>query len=72
MAAKKRQFDKAYEELQQIVQKLQADNVSIDHLTAHMVRARELVQHCEAALRGVEAELTSLLREDEKKPAEEK
>lgn len=64
MAAQKVKFDKAYEELQEIVQKLQADNVSIDHLTKHMARARELVKHCEAALRGVETELDSMLSED--------
>ncbi len=65
MAKSSKSFDKAYEELLSIAEKLQSDNPGIDHLTQQVARARELVKLCEEALRGIEDELDAILHDED-------
>jgi len=62
---KNKNFDKAYQELQNIVEQLQGDDISIDKLSAHIKKATELVKYCKSKLRNVEEEIASVSEEDE-------
>ena len=58
--AKKKGFDQAYEELQDIVAKLQEDDAGIDSLSSKMKRAKELVEFCRDKLREVEEDIEAI------------
>ena len=63
--AKKTGFDKAFEELQEIVGSLQDDDAGIDTLSVKLKRAKELVELCRTKLREVEEDIESIEFEDE-------
>ncbi|MCK6692939.1 MAG: exodeoxyribonuclease VII small subunit [Thermoanaerobaculia bacterium] len=50
-------YEVAYAELQQIVQELQGETVSIDELAAKIARAQELIRFCRERLKAVETEI---------------
>ena len=54
---KKLSYDKAYEELQAIVERIQSDEVSLDTLSEEVKRAAELVKYCKEKLRAIEADI---------------
>jgi exodeoxyribonuclease VII small subunit len=53
-------YESAWAELQEIVQNLQNETVSIDDLAAKIARANELVRFCRERLRATETELNKL------------
>ena len=53
----KKSYDKAYAELQKILEGLQGDSVSIDKLSDKINKANELINFCKTRLREVESEL---------------
>jgi len=53
----KKSYDKAYAELQNILEELQSDSVSIDKLSAKIKKANSLILFCKTRLREVESEL---------------
>lgn len=59
----KKSYDKAFEELQQLVEELNSENVSIDKLSTKIKKANELIQFCKTKLRSVEDELSSMEEE---------
>jgi len=59
--AKTKGFDKAYAELQKIVEDLQADDISIDKLGDKIKRAKELLEISKEKLRNVEADIQSII-----------
>ena len=63
--AKKVSFDKAFEELQAIISKLQNDDASIDTLSEQLKKAKSLVDVCKSKLREVEADIESIQFNDE-------
>ena len=66
MATKKKQtYEAAYAELQEILTRLQSEEVAIDDLAATLKRAREIVAFCKDKLHKVEEELQDILEEDE-------
>jgi len=65
MANKKKGFDQAYEELQEIVASLQDDETGIDSLSSKMKRAKELVELCRDKLREVEEDIEAIEFDDE-------
>jgi len=65
MANKKKGFDQAYEELQEIVASLQDDETGIDSLSSKMKRAKELVEFCRDKLREVEEDIEAIEFDDE-------
>ena len=65
MANKKKGFDQAYEELQEIVASLQDDETGIDSLSSKMKRAKELVEFCRDKLREVEEDIEVIEFDDE-------
>ena len=59
-------YDSAYNELQTILEKISADSISIDELSAQIKRAAELIDFCKKKLRSIEQEVETHLN-----PAEE-
>lgn len=59
------EFTKAYTELQQILNELNSDQVSIDELSTKVKRAKELIEACRTKLRHVDADIQAMLGEEE-------
>ena len=53
-------YEQALQELQTIVAKIEANEVSIDELSEQMKRAATLIGYCQNKLRGTEAEMEEL------------
>ena len=61
---KKITFEKAYEELQGILNQLQEETISIDDLAQKTRRAAELIKYCQTILRNTEEALEDILDND--------
>lgn len=57
-------FAEALAELQNIVQKMESDDVDIDALAAHVKRAQELVDVCKKKLLKTETDVKRLTEEE--------
>lgn len=55
-------YEKAYSELEGIMQDLQADKISVDALATKVKRAVVLITFCNEMLRATEAEVSSLVK----------
>jgi exodeoxyribonuclease VII small subunit len=62
MAEERLTYEKAYEELEAIMQDLQEDKISVDELTAKVKRAAELITFCNDMLRSTEAEVNKIVK----------
>jgi exodeoxyribonuclease VII small subunit len=62
MAEERMTYERAYEELETIMQDLQADRISVDELTAKVKRAAELITFCNDMLRSTEAEVNKIVK----------
>jgi exodeoxyribonuclease VII small subunit len=62
MAEERMTYEKAYEELDAIMQDLQEDKISVDELTAKVKRAAELITFCNDMLRSTEAEVNKIVK----------
>jgi exodeoxyribonuclease VII small subunit len=62
MAEERMTYEKAYEELEAIMQDLQEDKISVDELTAKVKRAAELITFCNDMLRSTEAEVNKIVK----------
>lgn len=63
MTKKTDSFDQAYQKLQQIYHRIQDEQVSIDELSALTQEAKVLIDFCKEALRNVEANIQTYLKE---------
>lgn len=59
---KKPTYEKAFQELEQIMDDLQENKVSVDELTAKVKRAVTLITFCNEMLRATEAEVEKLVK----------
>lgn len=62
MAEERMTYERAYEELETIMQDLQADKISVDELTAKVKRAAELITFCNDMLRSTETEVNKIVK----------
>lgn len=63
MSKKKQTYESAIKELQQIVNEMQEEMVSIDEITEKVKRAKELMDFCKSKLREVGNDVDSLLED---------
>ncbi len=63
MAQKENSYDEAFAELQSIMNDLQADDISVDNLSAKVKRASELLKFCHTKLRDTELEVSELIKD---------
>ena len=61
MSKKKQTYESAIKELQQIVNEMQEEMVSIDEITEKVKRAKELMDFCKNKLREVGEDVSGLL-----------
>jgi len=57
-------YDKAYQELQQILADIQQPDSSLEDLAKKLKRAKELVNKCKAKLRDIESDINQTLEEE--------
>ncbi len=55
-------YEKAFAELEAIMEDLQQDRISVDELTVKVKRAAELISFCNEMLRSTEAEVTKIVK----------
>lgn len=58
----KKQYQKSYDELQQIVQEMQEGEIGIDDLAEKIKRATELIKYCKARLSETEENVARILQ----------
>ena len=58
-------YETAYQELNEILSALQGHDISLDDMTTHLRRAKELITFCREKLYITELELESIFSEDE-------
>jgi exodeoxyribonuclease VII small subunit len=63
MSKTKISYDASFEELQEIMQDLQEDEISVDELTAKVKRAAELLKICNQILRDTEKNVGDLIKD---------
>jgi len=63
MAEKKLSYQKALDELESIVKKIEQNEPDVDELNDMVVRAVELVKYCKAKLKTTEEQLKNNLEE---------
>ena len=63
MAVKKMTYSAAYKELEQILEDIQGDKISIDLLAEKVKRSKELLTFCRDSLRKYQSEIEELKSE---------
>ncbi len=61
MASKKFNYKNALEEIEQIVQKIETEEVDVDELTDLVKKAAELIKLCKTKLRNTGSELEDII-----------
>lgn len=61
MTTKKFNYKKALEEIEEIVQKIEREDVDVDELSALVKKAAELIKQCKGKLRETGAELEEII-----------
>lgn len=61
----KSNYNKAFEELQNIILELNNDEIGIDDLSSKVKRAQTLIKSCKSKLRNIEEDLGVLFSEEE-------
>jgi exodeoxyribonuclease VII small subunit len=57
-------YQEAYDKLQDIISTLQNEDISIDDMKEHIIKAKTLVGLCQKKLRDIEADLNEVLEDD--------
>ncbi len=58
------EYEEAVEQLEQIVRKMENDELDIDSLTDELRKAQELIKLCKAKLTSTDAEIKKMLEKD--------
>ena len=64
MAKKEIKYEEAVSELEEIVEKMENDELDIDQLSDQLKRAKELVKLCKDKLTKTDEEIKKLLQDD--------
>jgi exodeoxyribonuclease VII small subunit len=65
MAEKKITFNKAMQELEEILENLEAGELDVDELSSRVKRASVLIKLCKSRLKSTDEEIEKILREME-------
>jgi exodeoxyribonuclease VII small subunit len=63
MAAKKLSYKEAFSELEEILAKIESDELNVDDLTVHVKRAAELIKFCKGKLFETESEIEKIIED---------
>ena len=61
MAIKKFNYKKALEEIEDIVQKIESEEIDVDELSAIVKKAADLIKQCKSKLRDTNKELEDIM-----------
>lgn len=64
MPEKKTNYTDAFDELQQLVRRMENADISVDELTKSLKRASELIQICKEKLTKTEAEVNKIIEQN--------
>ena len=64
MAEKKLTYTEAFEELQEIVKKMENADISVDELTQNIERASQLIKICKEVLGKTETEVNKIIEQN--------
>jgi exodeoxyribonuclease VII small subunit len=64
MKAKKTDYDKAMEQLELLVRRIQDGELGLEEMRGEVKAALEIIQVCRAKLRDIETDLDALLEEE--------
>ncbi len=62
MSKEELSYDKAFEELLQIVRDMEDGEIGVDELSVKVKRASELIKICKAKLSSTEADVSNILK----------
>jgi exodeoxyribonuclease VII small subunit len=65
MKTKKTDYDKAMEQLELLVRRIQDGELGLEEMRGEVKAALEIIQACRAKLRDIETDLDALLEEEE-------
>lgn len=65
MAKKEIKYEEAVAQLEEIVEKMENDELDIDQLSEQLKRAKELVKYCKDKLTKTDEEIKKLLNEED-------
>lgn len=65
MAKKEIKYEEAVAQLEEIVEKMENDELDIDQLSEQLKRAKELVKYCKDKLTKTDEEIKKLLSEED-------
>ena len=63
MTTKKQSYKEAFTELEEILLKIESDELNVDDLTAQVKRAAELIKFCKSKLFETESEIKKIIAE---------
>ncbi|HJW29339.1 MAG TPA: exodeoxyribonuclease VII small subunit [Saprospiraceae bacterium] len=64
MKTRKTDYDKAMDQLEQLVRRIQAGELGLEEMRGEVKAALEIIKACRAKLRDIEADLDALLEEE--------
>jgi len=67
---KETSYDKAITELEEIVNQIESEKISVDELSEKVKRASQLIRICKLKLKGTEEEVNKVLKEISEKDIE--
>ena len=62
MSKKEKNYEEAFEELQEIVLQIEEGDIGVDDLSAKVKRAAELIKYCKGKLKSVEADIDEVVK----------
>lgn len=62
MATKKFNYKKALDEIEQIVQKIESEDIDVDELSTMVKRAADLIKQCKTKLKTTGDELNDIIQ----------
>ena len=62
MTKKEKSYEAAYEELQDIVNRIEEGDIGVDELSAKVKRAAELIAFCKNKLKSVEEDVDQVVK----------
>ena len=63
MAKKKLSYTEAINEIEEILVKIEDENINVDELSDYLKRVAELVKYCKSKLFSIEADVEKILNE---------
>jgi len=61
--AKKKSYEDLIEELEEILSKIEGEEIAVDELSSKVKRATEIIKHCKKVLSDTETDIEDILKD---------